>query len=405
VRRLAAPLRRLTAALVAAAAAACASMAAPPGGPEDHEPPQLVAVSPESGTVNFRGRVVEFRFDEVIDDRGTGGAALGSLVLLSPREGAPRVAGRREAVAVRPRSGWRPNTAYAVTLLPGIADLRGNRMTEGRTVILSTGAALPPFALRGRVFDWMAERPAPRAWVEAVSRPDSIVYVAVADSAGTFSVGPLPAGTYTLRAFIDQNSNRGFDRGELWDSVTAQTSRAGVETAFELRAAPRDTVPPRMTAVGITDSVTLTVDFDRPLDPAQTIGPTLFAVVREDSTRVPVREALSRREFERREEARRVREDSARADSARADTARVARPGRRQPQLVRGGPGAQPRPAVPPPPAQVVLRLGAALAPGVSYRVTASNVRNLLGRAGTTSRVVQVPRPAPPDTTRRAPPP
>ncbi|MDQ3950550.1 MAG: Ig-like domain-containing protein [Gemmatimonadota bacterium] len=399
MRRLAAPLARPAVAAVAGVAIACASMAAPPGGPEDHAPAEIVLVVPESGTLNFNKRVVEFRFNEVISDRGTGPADLGQLVLISPRDGAPRVAYRRDAIGVRPRSGWRPNTTYSVTLLPGVTDLRGNRSTEARTTVFSTGGAIAPFALRGRVFDWMAERPAPRARVEAISR-DSVVYVTIADSTGGFTAGPLPAGEYTLKAFIDQNNNRALDRGEAWDSVPARTSRAGVETAIELLAVPRDTIPPRIIGVSPTDSVTLSVDFDRPLDTRQTITPALFAVARADSTPIPVREAVSRRDFERREEARRAREDS-----ARADTARAARPMPDQPQLVRG-PEAPARPSVPPPVQQVVLRLGAPLIPGASYRVTASGVRNLLGRPGTSSRVVQVPRPAPAprDTTRRVPP-
>jgi hypothetical protein len=388
-------------ATLAGAGAACASMAAPPGGPEDRAPAEVVLVVPDSGLVNFNRRVAEFRFNEVISDRGTGAAALGQLVLISPREGAPRVAYRRNAIGVRPRSGWRPNTTYTVTLLPGVTDLRGNVSSATRRTVFSTGGALAPSALRGRVFDWMAERPAPRAWIEAVSR-DSIVYVAVADSTGLFTVGPLPAGEYALKAFIDQNNNRALDRGEAWDSIPARTSRSGVETTIELLAVPRDTVPPRITAVSLTDSLTLTVEFDRPLDLRQTITPTLFRVVRADSTPVGIREAFSRREFERLEEARRAREDSARADTARADTARAARRPRARPQLARG-PDMPPKPSVPPPIQHVVLRLRAPLVPGASYRVTASAVRNLLGRPGTTSRVVQVPRPAatPRDTTAR----
>jgi hypothetical protein len=379
-------------------------MAAPPGGPEDHEPPEVVAVVPESGAVNFKRRVVEFRFDEVITDRGTGAAALGQLVLISPRDGAPRVSYRRDAIAVRPRSGWRANTAYTVTLLPGAADLRGNASKSRRTVVLSTGAAVPPFALRGRVFDWMAERPAPQAWVEAVSRPDSVVYVAVADSNGAFTVGPLPDGAYTLRAFIDQNNNRGLDRGEAWDSVPARPPRAGVETTVELLVAPRDTIPPRISGVSLVDTVTLMVEFDRPLDVAQTIAPALFAVARADSTPLAVREAVPRRDFERRQEAARARADSARADTARVDTVRAARPRAARPELVRGPETAR-RPSRSPPVQQVVLRVAAPLVAGASYRVTASGVRNLLGRAGTSSRVVQVPRAAAPDTTGRATPP
>jgi Bacterial Ig-like domain len=374
-------------------------MQAPPGGPEDKGPAEVVLIVPESGAVNFSRRVAEFRFNEVISDRGTGAAALGQLVLVSPREGAPRVAYRREAVAVRPRSGWRPNTTYTVTVLPGVTDLRGNTTKESHTTVFSTGNVIAPFTLRGRVFDWMAERPAARAWVEATSLPDSVVYITVADSSGLFTVGPLPAGSYTVKAYIDQNTNRALDRNEAWDSVVTRTSPAGVETNLELLAALRDTVPPRITGVSPVDSMTLSVEFDRGLDVAQPISPALFSVVRADSTPVPVREALGRRDFDAREASRRAQEDSARADTARAP--RAAPP---QPRAVRAGSEAALRPSRPPPITQVVLRLGASLVPGSSYRVSANGVRNLVGRPGTTSRVVQIPRPAT-DTTRRTPPP
>ena len=264
-------------------------MQAPPGGPEDKGPAEVVLILPESGAVNVNRRVAEFRFNEVISDRGTGAAALGQLVLVSPREGAPRVAYRRDAVAVRPRAGWRPNTTYTVTLLPGVTDLRGNTTKDSRTTVFSTGSAIAPFTLRGRVFDWMAERPAPRAWVEATSLPDSVVYVAVADSSGVFTVGPLPAGSYKVIGYIDQNTNRALDRNEAWDSVVTRTSQAGVETSLELLAALRDTVPPRITGVSPVDSLTLSVEFDRGLDVAQTVAPSLFTVVRADSTPIPVR--------------------------------------------------------------------------------------------------------------------
>jgi hypothetical protein len=311
---------------------------------------------------------------------------------------------RRDAIAVRPRSGWRPNTTYTVTLLPGVTDLRGNVTKEGRTIVFSTGRAISPFTLRGRVFDWMAERPAPGAWIEAISR-DSVVYLTIADSTGAFTVGPLPAGGYALKAFIDQNNNRAFDRSESWDSILVQTSRPGVETSFELLAAPRDTMPPRIAGIALIDSVTLSVEFDRPLDARQTITPGLFTVTRADSTPVPVREAIPRREFERREAERLARADTARADTTRGDTARAARPAPVRPQLVRGGGEGPPKPSVPAPPRQVIVRVGTPIVPGASYRVTASGVRNLLGRAGASTRVIQVPRPATADTTRRTPPP
>src|SRR5687768_12321612 len=109
-------------------------MGSPPGGPERLVPPVLTAVTPESGATNVRARGVMFEFDVVVNDRD-----VDNYFLMSPREGTPRVIWRRDRVEVRPRREFRPNTAYSVTLLPGLADLRGNAMKTGRSVVFSTG--------------------------------------------------------------------------------------------------------------------------------------------------------------------------------------------------------------------------------------------------------------------------
>src|SRR5437667_83613 len=116
--------------------------------------------SPVSGATNVALKQVEFRFDEVVSDRPTAGKTeLDQLFLVSPFDGSPRVYWHRNHIDVRPRKGFRANTAYAVTLLPGLADLRGNVLKEPRTIVFSTGAELPRFGIVGRVFDWAIERP------------------------------------------------------------------------------------------------------------------------------------------------------------------------------------------------------------------------------------------------------
>jgi len=107
-----APVRRAlgtaTVAAVALAAARCASPGVPPGGPPDVTPPQLIALSPESGSTNVRAREIELQFDEVVAEVPTGanaasgvpasgggsftgtpgGPTLASIMILSPRAGA-----------------------------------------------------------------------------------------------------------------------------------------------------------------------------------------------------------------------------------------------------------------------------------------------------------------------------
>jgi hypothetical protein len=354
-----------------------------------------------------------FEFDAVTNDRSSGaaGGELDNLFLLSPQDGRPRVIWRRDRIEVRPRRGFRPNTAYSVTMLPGLADLRGNVLRAGRTIVFSTGPAISPFYVQGRVFDWAAERVAPRALVDVIRRPDSLHYVGVADSTGQFAIGPLEEGTYTVRAILDANNNRGLDPGELWDSLGVTVR--GTTPFVELLAAARDTIAPRILTVNALDTLTLALSFDRGLDPNLPLTAASFRVEAADSSRLRIIAVRTRAQQEALRASRDTAErdttvaDTTRADTTRADTTRVTRPVPRPPQ---GRPVAptlpQARPSRPPPARDLVIVLDSAtpMRPGASYRVTAVNARGLLGHIRTSDRVITMSRAVPRDTTRRVAP-
>lgn len=290
---------RRSAALALAAAAGCARIEAPPGGPPDTQPPQLVAVTPESLAVlpDFDD-AVEFRFDEVISEGtqpnvGAGTGDLERLVLLSPSPNVPEVAWRRNRIAVRPREGWQPDRVYRVELLPGVADLRQNRQTGDPVVLTFTTGAPPPSAvLRGQAVDWSTGRPAPGALIEAVLDRDSLVYRSTADSAGMFRFGPLPSGDYTVYAVLDANRNRRRDPREAYGeaAVGADSTDIGALYAFV-----HDTTPPRARAAVVLDSVRATLSASQPLLPGQAIPATAVRVLLlPDSTPVRVAGAALR---------------------------------------------------------------------------------------------------------------
>ena len=384
-----------------AVAAACASIGSPPGGPERTTPPELVNVSPESGAVNVRLEHAVFEFDVVVNDRSGGAGGIESLFLVSPTEGAPRVRWRRSRVDVRPRDDFRPNTAYAITMLPGIADLRGNTTTSGRTIIFSTGPTIPPFQVMGRVFDWPNERVAPNAFVEVTRIPDSLRYVAVADSTGQFVVGPLEEGTYVVRGVMDNNRNRGPDPGEFSDSV--QVTVRGTSPFLELLAAPRDTIAPRLLTVTAPDTLTIVASFDRPLSADVPLTPTSFHVLDADSTRLGIARVLTRAQADAERAARdsAARRDSAAADITRRDTTTRARPQTIPPRAAVPLASAELKPSRPAPAREIVIRLDTIrpMRRGASYRVVAINATGLLGASRTSDRVLAVPLvAAPPDT-------
>ena len=304
--------------------AACASASPPPGGPPDSEPPRLVKITPDTGAVSVRPPKVVFRFDEVVSERPQGAATLAGLFLISPRDGEPRVDWDREAIEVRPRRGWRPNTVYTVTMLPGLVDLRSNVRKDGATAVFSTGPTIPDTRITGIAFDWIAGGPLPKAFVEATT-PDSVVYVTGADSVGRFTFRHLPPGPYIVRAFGDANANRVREPREAYDSATVTVVEGtGADTvrapSVELLAFVHDTLGPRINAVTVRDSVTLRVEFDKPLQEGSRLTRSDFTLKRgPDSTVVaialaePARDADARAAQER--EAASRRDTTARQDS------------------------------------------------------------------------------------------
>jgi len=389
--------RRLIAASIFVAA--CASAGPPPGGPEDRSPPRVVRVTPDTNAVNVGARAATFYFDEVINDRGTGQQDVGSLFIVSPSDGTPRVSYHRTRIDVRPRNGFRPNTAYTITLLPGLGDLRGNSMKTGASVVFSTGATIPTVRINGVAFDWVAERGAANALIEAVT-PDSIVYIAQADSSGRFSVGPLVPGTYLVRGTIDQNQNRTQDRTESWDSVRVTAPRSGL---VELLAAPRDTLPARLTSVTLSDSVTLRLTFDRLLDPAQQFPVANFRVAGADSASIPLTTTSTPQQEAAAQRARAQQS----ADSARRADSVAGRPRPVQPPAPTATPtDSAAKPSRPAPFNGISLGLARPLAPSATYRVTVKSVRALSRREGGSERTFTTPKPAPARTaTDTTPPP
>ena len=383
--------------LAVAALGACASAAPPPGGPEDKAPPKLVKISPDTNAVNFHDKTVQFQFDETINDRGSGAQELDNFFLVSPSDGAAHLSWHRNRIDLSPRHGFRPNTAYTVTMLPGLADLHSNTMKTGATVVFSTGPTIPRLNIEGIAFDWVLGTPV-RAYVEAVT-PDSIVYLAQSDSGGKFTIGPLTAGSYLVRGIVDQNGNRALDRSEAFDTLRVTVPQAG---PVQLLAALRDTLPARMSVPTVGDSLTVNVPFDRLLDPTQSVAATTFRLIGSDSVEVPITVALSPLELKRVDSVRaKTSSDSARrADSlAGKPLTPIVAPSAVMPAPVAGGkapPPPPPRPTLPSPFLNVTLRLGRALQPNTEYRLSTTGLRALSGKVQPSERRFSTPKPPPP---------
>ncbi len=430
-------MRRLIAAAAAALiAAACAQPGFPPGGPQEKVPPKLLSVRPESGAVNVHPKEVNLQFDEVLNEQAAG-VDLNKNVVISPQLGEPRVGWHRTRLTVRGEHDFQPNTAYTITMFPGLSDLRGNVRKEPVVTVFSTGASIPSSHVGGVVFDWVEGRPITNAWAQAISVADTnIVYVARADSTGRFTIPHVPPGAYTVRAFGDANNDRLIDLREPWDTAAVILRDS---SNVELLAFIHDTIGARINQVSAVDSVTLRVRFDKPLDPSAKIDSTLFGLKAADSSVVPIRLAESALVWDSTHARTAAPGDTTQAaDSARrADSLRTAARRRTQGNVTDTTQRAPaPKPSRPSPTSEVVVVTGAPLDTGASYRIAWREIKNLLDKASTGSFVFTVPKPgaptapgalpgavpppgrpdtsraaprdttrgAPPDTSRRAPP-
>lgn len=421
--------RLIPAAAVCCAAliGACASPGMPPGGPPDAEPPQVTRVTPESGAVNVRASDIVFRFDEVVSETpgrgatvgmgggmqgggsqgGQPGSGLASLVMLSPSDGGERVTWRRTAIEITPRGGFRPNTTYRVTLLPGLADLRGNVLAEPREIVFSTGAAIPEGLVSGAVFDWVEGRHAPRAPVEVFRPADSTFrWRARTDSLGRYTVRDLAPGIYHLRAWLDGNNDRRLGLREPFDSLTFQIGADSERRTADIYAFVQDTIGPGLASAAPIDSTALSLRFDRAVALDWTPDASAFRLLRADSSVVALGAVLTRTAFDSVTAMERAAADSA---EQAADTAAPPAPPRAAPadtvpiladtiDAAADTASLAAKPSRPIPVRDWVIRLPDALEPG-SYMLHAVDVRGLTGALRTSQRELRVRAPAPRDTT------
>ncbi|MCE9601053.1 MAG: Ig-like domain-containing protein [Gemmatimonadetes bacterium] len=415
---------------------ACASPGIPPGGPPDKEPPQLIRVTPDTNSVNVRARSIVFRFDEVVNERstpltsGSGGnggggggsgsafasssnaSSLASLVSVSPGDGRERVTWRRDAIEIEPRNGFRPNTTYRVTILPGLGDLRSNILRVPVELVFSTGPQPTRSTISGLIFDWVGNKTAPGARIEVFSRADSLLrWSARADSTGRFTVRDLAPGTYALRGWLDANADRTIDPRELLDSTTI-TVDSTVTT--ELYAFAHDTIGPRIETLEPIDSTALRIKFDRGVDVAWSPDSSTLVIMRNDSSYVRIGVMIPASRFDSLATAARAAADSAAPPADSAAPASAGRPARadtsRAPRPVQIAPGARfslARPGavvdtVPPPklnrpiPIQAwVVRYDAPLPPG-DYRLKVRAIRGLTGVVRASEREFKLRPPAVP---------
>jgi hypothetical protein len=360
---------------------ACARASAPPGGPEMRDPPAVVETVPGHLALVEPGTAPAiFRFGVPLSERGISD----QLALVSPATGDVAVRRRGSDIHVSVRGGWQPDVVYRIVLLPGVRDRFGNERREPLELVFSTGPEITEGAIAGLVNDRITGRAAANALVEATRRQDSLTYVTAVDSAGFFGLRYLRAGSYEIRAWVDQNGNRRRDPQEPFARARVITLNRDTDTTtIVLDIVPADTTPARVTRAEYRDSLQVRITTDDYLDPDFPLGDIQVRLyVLPDSTAVPgAHRVLHPSDWDRDQ-----REARAAADTTAPP--RAVSPVRPEPQRL--------------PQRELVLVPAVALQPETRYVVTLTGLANVTGLpGGGGSATFEVPeRAVPSDTVR-----
>jgi len=199
-------------ALLVCLLAACATIEPPQGGPVDVTPPDVVSVTPDSGTVGLTGLDrIEIEFSEKVNP-----APAVRFVHFYPDIDVKgtKWSGRRRAT-ITFHAPLPPDTVIVVEIPKGHTDVHRVKSVTSRRYPLATTDSLPGGAITGLLM--FEEEPAAWAVVELyLVPPDTLEYFqqdllrrTEADSTGHFALPWLvvPGGPYLLRAFVDNNED------------------------------------------------------------------------------------------------------------------------------------------------------------------------------------------------------
>ncbi|MDX1566934.1 MAG: Ig-like domain-containing protein [Longimicrobiales bacterium] len=370
----------------------CARMEAPSGGPEDTRPPVVVSTEPDTFAVveDFQGPVV-FRFSERISERPQGGT-VEDAVVVSPPTSEVEVDFQRSAIEVSLEEGFEAGQVYRIRVNPVVVDMFSNPMVAPFELVFSTGADFSAGAVAGVVLDRITGEPVSDARVHArpPEEPETAPYVSRTDPDGIFAIRYLSPGSYLVTAFQDRNRSGDPDAAEARQSREVEVTSPSDTVILSMEVLAPDTTPPRVMDVEAVDSVTVRVEIDDFLDPAESLEPVEVTVTRQEGDAPDVDTLLHRYEWE-------ARRDSLEALQADADTAAAPPPGD-------GAPAGQ-APSAPPRSEQELYGiLASTLVPGVEYVVSVSGLTNIQGTGGGGGEGTLVWEPPPPPDTTDAPP-
>ena len=194
----------------------CAQIVTPSGGLKDVVPPKVIAYSPDSASINFRGKFIKIDFDEyfTLSDLNK------QLIISPPLENMPdiKMKGKSLLITINEKENLSPNTTYAINFGNAIRDLNENNIKENFKYIFSTGSFIDSLSVEGNVMNAFDNKVEKGVFVLLYNNfEDSIVYNNLPNyftktkEDGSFKIDNIKEGVFKIVALKDENANYKYD--------------------------------------------------------------------------------------------------------------------------------------------------------------------------------------------------
>lgn len=205
--------------LFATLLASCAQIVTPTGGGKDHSAPEIVSVNPENKAINFNQREVVLKFNEYIQLNNPDE----QIIISPPLSERPDFTIKGKILMIKLKAPLKSNTTYTINFGNAIGDNTENNQVANLTYTFTTGTKLDSNSISGTVinsFTGIPEKSTLIALYDTAGFNDSTcfksqpMYLAKTDDIGHFFVQNLPAYSFYLFAFKDDNKNLKIDKTE-----------------------------------------------------------------------------------------------------------------------------------------------------------------------------------------------
>ncbi|WP_166960794.1 Ig-like domain-containing protein [Yeosuana marina] len=200
----------------------CANRGTPQGGDKDITPPKILKSEPENFSTNFKGKEIKIYFDEYIKIKDI----QKQLIISPPMKTLPEItpfSSASKSITIKIFDTLQPNTTYAFNFGNSISDNNEGNLFPYYRYVFSTGDYIDSLTVNGQIFDALDKKPDTFVSVGLYEVDstfnDSIIYkenpkyvTNTLDSATTFSIQNIKAGTYMLYALKDANQDNKFQQ-------------------------------------------------------------------------------------------------------------------------------------------------------------------------------------------------